>query len=179
MEPITIVALLGGASTFTMFAALVRQTMRAERAVAALAKIEATVAECGSALVAYVEEPIYRLGEARPIGSRSVLAPIESRTITSDMLVRHEPPSINERTVEGIKPVKLPADVYDFRHEVSCNGILNADLPPILHFRWMIAGKGFAHALSLPDAALVVEDHPNIDLYWAKLFASSRAKVSA
>lgn len=32
MEPITIVALLGGASTFTMFAALVRQTMRAERA---------------------------------------------------------------------------------------------------------------------------------------------------
>lgn len=32
MEPITITALLGIAATFTMFAALVRQTMRAERA---------------------------------------------------------------------------------------------------------------------------------------------------
>jgi hypothetical protein len=32
MENITLVALLGIASTFTMFAALVRQTIRAERA---------------------------------------------------------------------------------------------------------------------------------------------------
>lgn len=45
MEPITIVALLGGASTFTMFAALVRQTMRAERAERALERVEAVIAE--------------------------------------------------------------------------------------------------------------------------------------
>lgn len=46
VEPITIVAVLGIASTLTMFAALVRQTMRAERAEAALSRVERSIDAC-------------------------------------------------------------------------------------------------------------------------------------
>lgn len=46
IEPVTIVAVLGTASTLTMFAASVRQTMRAERAEAALSRVEDTITAC-------------------------------------------------------------------------------------------------------------------------------------
>ena len=49
MEPITIIAVLGVASTLTMFAALVRQTVRAERHKAALLRVMTTIAECEAA----------------------------------------------------------------------------------------------------------------------------------
>lgn len=50
------------AITIILFAALINQTMRAERAEAALRKIEAIIAECGEAIVEYVDEPVYELG---------------------------------------------------------------------------------------------------------------------
>lgn len=49
METITMIMVLSVAITVTMFDALVRQTMRAERALAALARIEATLADCTAA----------------------------------------------------------------------------------------------------------------------------------
>ena len=45
MEPITLVALLGIASTLTIFRALHRQTHRADRAEAALARVEAVITD--------------------------------------------------------------------------------------------------------------------------------------
>ena len=81
----TIITIAAVVVAIIWFAATIRQTARADRAEAALARIERTVAECGSALVAYVEEPTYSLFEAEPTyslfeaeptGSRTVLAPV-------------------------------------------------------------------------------------------------------